>query len=327
MAPVVHGMIREELNDRRHRLEEAVLSVGESPELARLLDEVDAALGRLKDGSYGLCDVCKDPIEPDRLIADPLARLCLDHLTSSEQRALEADLELAARIQMGLLPPSSLTHGGWEVAYHYEPLGPVSGDYIDLLPQADGRLFFALGDASGKGVAASMLMAQLNAMFRTLIAVNLPLDQMLAQASRVFCESTLPTHYATLICGWANLTGEIEFCNAGHPPPVLVRREGAGEVKGAGLPIGLFCQESFPLTCLRLGPGESLLLYSDGLSEAGDPSGDEFGRERVAALAAPCHAMAPQELVATCVRGARLHMRGAAKTDDLSVMALRRSPS
>jgi sigma-B regulation protein RsbU (phosphoserine phosphatase) len=327
MPQVIQSMIRDELTSRRSRLERAVAVAGEDRELSRLLSEVDTALQRLEKGSYGLCETCHDPIEPDRLMADPLTRFCLDHLTSSEQKALEEDLDLAARIQKGLLPAPDLRHGNWEVAYHYEPLGPVSGDYCDLLPKEDGRLFFALGDAAGKGVAASMLMAHLNAMFRTLIEVDLPLEDMLERASRVFCESTLPTHYATLTCGWAQPSGELVICSAGHPPSILLRKSGASEVWAQGLPLGLFCQECFKPVNVTLEPGDALLLYSDGLTEARDAVGEEFGRERLRTLVEKSSGLSPRELVASCVRGARVHQKGAKRTDDLTVMAMRWSPA
>lgn len=325
MPPVIQSMIRDELSSRRHKLEEALVAVGENRELERLLGEVDAALKRLADESYGLCETCHDPIEPDRLLADPLTRFCLDHLTASEQRALEQDLELAARIQRGLLPKHDAGLAGWEMAYHYEPLGPVSGDYCDLLP-CGGRLFFALGDASGKGVAASMLMAQLNAMFRTLTAVGLPLAEMLEQASRVFCESTLPSHYATLVCGWAGADGDVELCNAGHPPPIHARLGEASEVKAAGLPLGLFCREEFPSEHVRMAPGDSLLLYSDGLTEAASPAGEEYGRERLLQLVRDCAGLPPHQLLETCLMEERAFRGAAPRKDDLTVLVLRRAP-
>jgi len=325
MAQVVSAMIREELNERRVQLK---LAVAERPDdqLTRLLSEVDAALERLETGTYGLCEVCHDPIEAETLLADPLARFCIDHLTPSQQKALEEDLNLAAQIQRGLLPAAQLRHGGWEVAYRYEPLGAVSGDYCDLLPQPDGRLFFALGDVSGKGVAASMLMAHLNAMFRTLIPMDLPLEQLLERASRVFCESTLPTHYATLACGWAHPSGAVQLCSAGHPPSLLVRGAEISDVRTQGLPLGLFCQEEFAPATLALQPGETLLLYSDGLTEAEDPQEVGFGLERLRALAARNATLPPDGLVQACVHGARAHQKGAPKGDDLTVMAMRYGP-
>ena len=88
----------------------------------------------MDEGTYGICDVCHGSVEKDRLIADPLVRLCLDHLTSEEQRALERDLELAAQVQRGLLPKSDVRYRDWRVHYLYRPAGIVSGDYCDLIP-------------------------------------------------------------------------------------------------------------------------------------------------------------------------------------------------
>src|SRR6266511_1668730 len=99
MVTAIEPLLREQLIDRRHKLEVAANSSSEAPEISRLLAEVDEALRRMELGTYGLCDFCHDPVESERLIADPLTRLCIDHLSPGEQRALEDDLELAGRIQ------------------------------------------------------------------------------------------------------------------------------------------------------------------------------------------------------------------------------------
>ncbi|MFQ6092684.1 MAG: SpoIIE family protein phosphatase [bacterium] len=189
---------------------EAGCPVPKDPQLLRLLDEVDAAIARVNKGTYSLRETCQEPIEPERLIANPLVQLCLDHMSPAQQRALELDLELASEIQTALLAQRSLRDAGWETAYH-----PVSGDYCDLLSHG-GDLYFTVGDGTGKGVAASMLMAHLHASFRTLVSLELPLDQVVERASSMFCQSTLPSCFATLVCGKASSTGEIEVCNAGH---------------------------------------------------------------------------------------------------------------
>src|SRR5438552_692848 len=106
-------------------------------------------------GSFGICEHSHESIETDRLIADPLMRFCLDHLNGQQRNALEQDLQLAAQIQRGLLPRPDLFRDGWQVSYHYEPAGVVSGDYCDVVEAGDGDIYFMLGDVSGKGVAAS----------------------------------------------------------------------------------------------------------------------------------------------------------------------------
>ena len=316
--------LREQLLDRRQRLEVAVSTIDEAPELKRLLEEVGTALERMDDGTYGLCDLCHEPVETDRLIANPLTRLCIDHLTPSEQRVLEEDLELAARIQTGLLPDSSYRVDGWEVAYHYQPARLVSGDYCDLMGADCEGLHFIMGDVSGKGVAASMLMAHLQAMFRTLVSVKLPLDQLVERASRLFCESTLPTHYATLVCGKACASGAVEICNAGHLPPLLVRQGKVTQIDATGLPLGIFCSEKFSLSRFEMQQGDTLFLYTDGLTETRDGAQGEYGIERLSRLLSEHHDQSPRALVDSCVRELNRFCAGRPLVDDLTLMALRR---
>ena len=325
MATAADLILRQQLLDRRLRLEQAVSVAGESLQVRNLIHEVDSALARMEAGSYGLCEVCHEPIETDRLITDPLTRFCLDHLTLSQQRALENDLKLAATIQKGLLPDPHLHFSGWEVAYHYQPAGIVSGDYCDLLKSAGGDFYFILGDVTGKGVAASMLMVHLQAMFRTLIPMGLPLRELVERASRVFCESTLPTHYATLVCGRAEASGEVEICNAGHPPPLLIGRGEVLPIDPTGLPLGAFCDEQFATSQVRVEPGQAVLLYTDGLSEARDNSGQMYGNERIRGLARGQEGNKPQDLIKTCLKDLAAFRKDVPAGDDLTIMAVCRS--
>lgn len=325
MATDAYPILREQLIDRRRQLGQAVSAGVPTLQVERLVHEVDAALARMDDGSYGLCEVCRQPIETDRLIVDPLARFCLEHLTPDQKRALEADLGLAAEIQKGLLPGTRFYHRGWEAAYHYEPAGIVSGDYCDLVPAPCGDFYFVLGDVSGKGVAASMLMAHLQAMFRTLIPMALPLPELVERASRVFCESTLPSHYATLVCGRAGESGELEVCNAGHLPPLLIAGGGVTQIEATGLPLGAFCNEEFATSRVLVEPGQALLLYTDGLSEARDASGRMYGTDRVRALVLGQRGRGPKDLIETCLRDLASFRTGAPAGDDLTIMAIRRS--
>lgn len=317
---------REQLVDRRRRLESAAVAErADGGEIARLLEQVDHALAKFEDGSYGVCETCREPIEAERLIADPLVRFCLDHLTAAEQRALEEDLHLAARIQRGLLPKADVAPAGWDVAFAYRPAGLVSGDYCDVIPAEEGAFYFVLGDVAGKGVGASMLMAHLHAMVRTLISLRLPLGDIVERASRVFCESTLPTHYATLVTGRASATGEVELCNAGHPPPFLLSGGRVTSLDATGLPIGVFRDERFTTVRAALAPGDALLLYSDGASEARDRAGAEYGRDRLARVLAGCPPGCPAtDMVGACLDDVKTFARGTATTDDLTIMVVRR---
>src|SRR5499427_8101228 len=322
MATLEIAFLNSQLQERKRRLEEAMALAPQRAGLAGLLRDVDSALERMDKGSYGLCETCHDPVEKDRLLADPLVRYCLDHLTQPQRDALQRDLDLASEVQRKLLPQAGLRAGGWETSYHYAPVGPVSGDYCDLIP-SDGQLFFVLGDVSGKGVAASMLMAQLHALFRSLTGMGLPLGQIVTQANRVFCESALAGQYATVVCGLAKPTGEVEIHNAGHWPAIVVGRGGVLRIESTGLPLGMFCDVEFSATRLQMEAGDTMFLYTDGLSEARNAS-NEYGVERVTNLVRQQSVRPPAELVAACLEDLRSFEEGRELFDDLTLLAIRR---
>ncbi|HEY3382938.1 MAG TPA: SpoIIE family protein phosphatase [Vicinamibacterales bacterium] len=325
MATPAHN-IRAQLVDRRERLEGLIGKGPPAPELDRLLVEVEHALERFAVGTYGVCETCGDPIEAVQLEADPLSRFCLDHLSPSQAHALQQDLDLAGRVQRTLLPPGQVVAAGWEMAYRYEPLGAVSGDYCDIvLPLGpDGGLYFLLGDISGKGVAASMLMAHLHASVRTLLSLELPLSQVVARANRVFCDSTMSNHYATLVCARLSTNGEVELCNAGHCPPLLVHGSDVTPIEATGVPVGLFCVNDYPARRLTLAPGDALVLYTDGVTEARNRTDEEYGEARLASLVAGLSDRSSEAVVAACVQAVSIFRGGRTATDDLTVMVVRR---
>jgi sigma-B regulation protein RsbU (phosphoserine phosphatase) len=324
MSATERSYLFSELERRRERLRSAVSLPDADASLSSLLAEVDAALERMAAGVYGICETCHEPVEADRLFANPLVRFCIDHLTRDEQRALESDLALAARIQQGLLPPGHFAAAGWEARYHYAPAGMVSGDYCDFL-ESNGDLLFLLGDVSGKGVAASMLMSHLHATFRSLASSALPLDQLVEAANRIFSESTLAGQFATLVVGRASQDGLVEFVSAGHVPLIHVggaetRLEGA-----TGVPLGMFSNTRFAIRCLSLAPEESLLAYTDGLTEARNPDGEEYGAKRICALVGSRRSLRPEALISACLGDLRHFTASAKQTDDLTLLVIQRT--
>lgn len=316
------SVLREQLLERKGKLEEIRPQTGSDPDLTRLLNEVDAALARFEKGTYGLCDVCHAPIEAERLMADPLIRLCLGDLTQKELDRIQDDLFLAAEIQKGLLPTAAVSGEFWSVDFAYQPAGIVSGDYVDLIRQ-NGVVYFILGDVSGKGMAASILMSNLHAMFRALIPLDLPLCDLVMRANSLFCESTLANQYATLICGKLNRTGELEFCNAGHLPPMVVGGSRTVQLESSGLPLGMFCDSSFAATCAKLSRGETLLLFSDGVTEANSETGEEFGLSRLIDAISVNAVAEPSELLTQGVAAINGFRGNAVRNDDISMLALK----
>jgi len=325
MATLEISFLQNQLEVRKRRLEEAIALAPHNGGLAGLLHQVDSALERMTKGSYGLCQECHDPVEQDRLLADPLVCYCLDHLTQSERTALQRDLDLASAVQRNLLPSKNLRAGNWETAYHYAPIGPVSGDYCDLIP-SNGQLFFVLGDVSGKGVAASMLMTQLHALFRSLAMMSLPLGQIVAHANRIFCESALAGQFATLVCGQAKPTGEVEIHNAGHLPAIIAGQGGVLRIESTGLPLGMFCEAEFSATRLQMEVDDMLFLYTDGLSEAQNADA-EYGVDRVTRLVRQQSGRRPSELITACLHDLNSFADFSLHSDDLTMLAIQRLAS
>ena len=322
MATLEVSFLHNQLEERKRRLEQAITLAPRNGNLAGLLRDVDSALDRMGHGTFGICEECHEPVEQDRLLADPLVRYCLDHLTDSQRNALQRDLDLAGDVQRNLLPKPNLRTGCWDTSYHYAPLGPVSGDYCDLIP-SDGHLFFVLGDVSGKGVAASMLMTQLHALFRSLTSLSLPLGEIVMHANRLFCESALAGQYATLVCGLARATGEVEIHNAGHPPAIVVGQGGVLRIESTGLPLGMFCEAEFSATRLQLDFGDTLFLYTDGLSEA-QRADDEYGVDRVVQLVRQQAGRPPADLIAASLNDLHTFATTNSQSDDLTLLAIQR---
>lgn len=324
MTNVPDAMLRSELVSRRNRLE-ALAGTGTRLSLEALIAEVDAALARLDAGTYGLCDVCHEPIEADRLAADPLVRVCLDHLTPGQRTQLERDLELAGRIQAALLPPEQIVLPGWDVHYEYLPAGVVSGDYCDVIRGAGGSTAVVIGDVSGKGVAASLLMSNLHALFRSLVAAAVPFAELVPRVNSIFCASTLPSSFATLVCAALERTGRAEICNAGHCPPLVVTEGRVRAIEPTGTAVGIFCDGQFAVTPVQLGEGDLLVLYTDGLSEAFNDAGEEFGVARLERILAARWNAPAREVARACLVEARSFRGGHPAHDDLTLLVIRRT--
>jgi sigma-B regulation protein RsbU (phosphoserine phosphatase) len=185
-------------------------------------------------------------------------------------------------------------------------------------------LYFMVGDVVGKGVAASMLMSNLSAIFRALIPLGLPLAELMERANCVFTGSTLPTQFATLICGRAGARGALELCSAGHVPALVVTEDAVLRVESHGLPVGLFCEQKFTTSAFELSTGSSLVLFSDGVSEARQGE-EEYGYERIAEAVRSCAGLAPNEIVANCVRDLEKYLGAAPLFDDQTLMVVQKS--
>jgi sigma-B regulation protein RsbU (phosphoserine phosphatase) len=314
---------QQQLLERRRRLDSALAS-GESAQLANLLEEVDSALARIEQGTYGTCAHCDATIEAERLAADPLTTVCLQCLSPAEQRALEHDLSLAGSIQSALLPECDLAHHGWELHYEYRPHGTVGGDYCDLISMKDDGLLFVLGDVSGKGVSAAILVSHLHATFRALADMDLSLPELVARANHLLCIGTTSSSFATLVCGRLEPTGRMEVCNAGHCPPLLAGSDSVDLIPATGLPLGMFCNTSFTTQSFQLQRDDRLFLYTDGLSEKRNHKDVEYGIEDVRAQLARSRSVSASDTIRAAIESLTRFGGDVPATDDLTLMVVRR---
>ncbi len=321
MAAAEMSFLHGQLEERKRRIETVIAQTPDNENLEALLRDVDSALDRFEAGTYGICESCHCTVERERLLADPLIRYCLDHLTGHELATLQRDLDLASDLQRGLLPPADLIVDGWETSYHYAPLGPVSGDYCDLYPY-DGQLFFMLGDVSGKGVAASMRMTQLHALFRSLIGMGLPLIEIVGHINRFLCDSAIAGQYATLVCGRASSRGDVELFNAGHLPVIATQQHGVRLLESTAFPLGMFRDTPFTAAQVQLSAGDLLFLFTDGLSEAEGDAG-EYGVDRVTNLVGSQTHCCAADVISACLQDLRCFAGANPGMDDLTLLAIR----
>ena len=320
------NQIREQLVVRRQNLESA-LSKHETDQMLHLLQDVDQALAKLNDGNFGVCQNCHESIEVDRVMADPLVTFCLGCMTPGQQRALELDLQLAARMQTGLLPPDTALMEGWETAYHFRPARIVSGDYFDLISDGKGGMFFVLADVAGKGIGAAMLTASLRAVFRTLIPTADCVGVLLERANRLFCESAMSGQYATLVFGHVRSSGKVELTNAGHLPVLIARDSGVEILESTDLPFGMFCSQQFTVQSTNLQPGDTLVLYTDGISETQNAVGEEFGLQQLREFIGAQKLREPCEVIRNCRQLLDGFRGDVERFDDETLLAIQFAPA
>jgi serine phosphatase RsbU (regulator of sigma subunit) len=209
---------------------------------------------------------------------------------AKERERIEQELRVARSIQQASLPKEVPTLEGWQITPYYQPAREVGGDFYDFFELEDGRVGVVVGDATGKGVPAALVVTATYSMLR---AVAQALDsfspgEILAQVNETLLARIPSNMFVT--CFYAILepkSGSLSYANAGHDPPYLRRRGGdAEELRARGMPLGLMSGMSYEEGEASLAEGDSVLFYSDGLVEAHDPEGEMFGFPRLRALVA-----------------------------------------
>jgi len=260
-----------------------------------------------------LANVAAAKIENVRLLEESL-----------EKRRMEEDMQMAAEIQTGLLPRGAPDIPGYELNGINQPCRTVGGDYYDFAVE-DGSVFIALGDVSGKGTGAALLMTVLRAAVRGHWMED-SLADAVAHINRTVCQNVPSNKFVTFFVARLDpASGKITYVNAGHNPPLLVRKDGEVELlTEGGLVLGLFEGISYDADNVEMRPGDSLLAYSDGVTETWSPEGDEFGEDKLTALVVERRDLNAQALQDAIFREIERFEAGAGATDDRTLVVLRR---
>jgi serine phosphatase RsbU (regulator of sigma subunit) len=260
-----------------------------------------------------------------------VAAIRLEHARLAEveqaEKILAKDLEQAAIIQQGLLPSTAPVVPGFDLAGYNAACRTVGGDYFDYLDYPDGKLGIVIGDVSGKAMPAALLMTSLQARVRVLAEESADVAEIVTRLNRHTAANCPSNRFITFFFAIVDpLTGALTYANAGHNPPVLVRADGRAELlDGGGLVMGLFSNCRYDRYDAALGPGDLLVLYSDGVTEANNLAGDEFGEERlVETLRLNRHHKA-SELIRAVNDGINTFSAGAPTADDVTLVVLKKT--
>jgi serine phosphatase RsbU (regulator of sigma subunit) len=240
---------------------------------------------------------------------------------------MEQELRIAREIQESLMPRALPASGWFRAAASNLPSFEVGGDYLDIRQIGDSSWAAVAADVSGKGVGAALLASLLQGMFLVAPYARLPLEEMVLRVSRYLNERTGGEQYATVFYCTVAFGGELRWVNAGHPPPILARASGAVESLAAnGLPVGLIEEASYAAEESRLEPGDKIVIYSDGLSEAHDRAGEFFGIKRLREIARLESGGSCRDVLDAILAAVERFTEDAPQSDDVSIAVLEYRP-
>jgi sigma-B regulation protein RsbU (phosphoserine phosphatase) len=251
------------------------------------LHVIETSLEKLEDHTLGVCVVCHGYVDTPLLEMDYTAAVCLDHYSEDERRRLESELELSQVVQRALLPQRVPNIRGVELAAFSRPSEIIGGDYFDFFQFRDGSHGLVIADVSGHGVAAGMLMSSLQTALRTMAPEADSPAEILERINRFYIHNIHFTTFVTVfLARFDPSTLTLTYVNAGHNPPAVRRRASAEIIwlKPTAPAIGLAEEFHARMESIGFSDGDSLLLYTDGVTEVLNFSNEQFGQQRLADL-------------------------------------------
>jgi predicted ester cyclase len=255
-------------------------------------------------------------VDTAQLYKATLARAQTDH-----------ELRMAAQIQQALMPQALRKGDGYEVAASSRPCRAIGGDFIDYFSLADGGFAFVLGDVAGKGPAAALLAAVLLGVFTAnAYRCGTPAMQM-GEANEALVRRGIDARFATAVYAVLATDGRLTYCNGGHNPPLLVRDDGITRLGIGGMVVGMLHDATFEEETIQLEKGDIVVAYSDGITEACDVAGEEFGEARLISFVHTHRELSPSALLHTLFEEVQHFSAGGVQGDDLTILVLSYSGS
>jgi sigma-B regulation protein RsbU (phosphoserine phosphatase) len=260
-----------------------------------------------------------------------IVSLCLVNLLVllevADRLSLKGELEIAREIQLAMLPSGTYTANDIEICGVTRPANTVGGDFYDVLTLRDGRIVITVGDVAGKGSPAALLMALLLAVLRTLVDEELEASALVERLNVQICRHSPASRFITLFYAvYSPSTGALQYVNAGQNPPFIRRRDGRYEpLTGTGVALGMFDESTYASVQTMLAPGEMLVLYSDGITEAEDPRGQPFEETGLQRVIEQNTALTAAEMGTRVLKAVEAHARESRFTDDLTILIAKRT--
>lgn len=318
------------MHDPRFEAQESIILQGTRSAMAAPLFDNEHVIGVLyADTTDPLTRYSRDELRTFTILANLIGvKITQARLAAAEEekRLLEMQMQTAKEIMRRILPERIVSVDGYEVCAFQEPSLTVGGDLYDARALGDGRYMIMMGDVTGKGIGAALLVSNIMASLRLLLEESIsPLD-LIVRLNRHVWRSTDPMHFVTLFIGLLDpATGTVEYVNAGHNPPLLVGADGTTtEIAATGVPVGTL--DDFPFTAgsARIEPGGVLLLYSDGIPEAELPDGTDFGMERLHAVVSRERGRGADAVVTSLCEEVADFLGDTPAGDDVTLLCVRR---
>jgi sigma-B regulation protein RsbU (phosphoserine phosphatase) len=321
--------ITEWLHSTPFHKKEVLLGPSTEQSVLCCVDVIDEAIKKAESKTLGKCEVCHEDVEPELLEVDYTACVCIEHLSEQERRHLEGELELAQNVQRMLLPQETPNIPGLEIAAFSKPAQILGGDYFDFIDFRNGFHGLAIADVAGHGVSASLHMASIQALLRTLVPVNRSPAEVMRQVHKLFIHNIRFETFVTFFIGaFDSSTKSLKYCNAGHQPPLVLhktksKKESVEMLWPTGAAIGLVEEADLAEKTIELQQEDLLVMYTDGVTEAVNPKNQEFGRDRLAQLSQQVNNIPVKKLIREIRKSLEGFSEGKPLVDDTTIVICR----